>query len=336
MSVAVLTWAFRRDLPPSEKFVLVALADCADETGACWPSQSELREKTGLSERTVRDSVKALQARGLLVRAEVRRGDGSRRSDAYVLVGYSDRRAPPARLGDHWIFALPGMVAALAEHSANIAGAGAAESAIYRQDLPVDEGSDTRQMAPDQPADGAGPTGNGCRPYRQPLPVSKEPSSEPSSEPSNDDDAQARANADFQTDADWVRQMVEALGDPQLDRAGYWQLEAQNGHFRRTWAALGLTEAQMLAVARRWCNEKPDAPQGPKAMAQAMAAEARRGPKAQAGAQRAPLADRVAFWVERLRSGGYVAPSALTAEVRGAIVGQGFFTDAELCARGLT
>lgn len=347
MSVAVLTWAFRLDLPSSEKFVLVALADCADETGACWPSQAELREKTCLGERTVRDAVKALESRGLLVRAEVRRADGSRRSDVYVLVGCPTRRQPPARHGDHWIFALPAIASALAEHSANKAGETAADAAPNRQELPVAEGADNRQIAPDQPADFAAPTGKSCPTYRQDLPVSMEPSSEPSSEPSNDDDAQALANPDFQNEAatdaaqnaEWVRQMVEAVGDPDLARAGYWQLEAQNGHFRRTWAALGLSEVQMLAVARRWRNEKPEAPQGPKAMGHAMAAEARRSASgrtlAQAHAQRAPLSDRVNFWVDTLRKGGYVAPSALTAEVRGAIVGRGFFTDIELRARGL-
>jgi hypothetical protein len=40
-----------------EKLVLLALADCANDEGRCWPSASTLARKTGEGERTVRRAV---------------------------------------------------------------------------------------------------------------------------------------------------------------------------------------------------------------------------------------------------------------------------------------
>lgn len=55
-------WALR--LPPSEKFVLLALADNANDDGTCWPSVSTISGKTSLAERTVRGVIHRLQRTG--------------------------------------------------------------------------------------------------------------------------------------------------------------------------------------------------------------------------------------------------------------------------------
>ena len=45
-----MTWAWKQQLPPTDKYVLIALADHAnDEDFTCWPSLKHLRIKTGLS-----------------------------------------------------------------------------------------------------------------------------------------------------------------------------------------------------------------------------------------------------------------------------------------------
>lgn len=74
-----------RGLSPTEKLTLIALANYADENEQCWPSNRRLTEDTGLSERTVRDTIKALGARGLLTKTERLRPNGSRATDVVTL-----------------------------------------------------------------------------------------------------------------------------------------------------------------------------------------------------------------------------------------------------------
>ena len=60
-----------------EKLVLLALADCANDEGECWPSIATLRRKTGAGERTIQRSIDSLQKAGLLKRTIVT-GKGNR------------------------------------------------------------------------------------------------------------------------------------------------------------------------------------------------------------------------------------------------------------------
>lgn len=85
MSHTALHWAWALDLKTTDKFVMVALADLADEQNSCFPGQKTLAQMVGASERTVRGSVARLTDQGYLVRAERRRKDGSRSSDRYFL-----------------------------------------------------------------------------------------------------------------------------------------------------------------------------------------------------------------------------------------------------------
>lgn len=62
-------WAI--DLPDSQKIVLLALADCANDEGHCWPSMATLARKCSKGERTVQGVVKELVASGHLTREEV-------------------------------------------------------------------------------------------------------------------------------------------------------------------------------------------------------------------------------------------------------------------------
>lgn len=86
MSVRAMSAVFAvGGVTASEKLVLLALANCADEQMCCWPSQSRLARDTALSERTVRSVLAALEKRGLVSRRERRRDDGSRASDLITL-----------------------------------------------------------------------------------------------------------------------------------------------------------------------------------------------------------------------------------------------------------
>lgn len=71
MSVRIMTAVWRVSLPDSEKLVLLALADCANDEGHCWPSMRSLVAKCSKSDRTIQASIKALCEAGHLTRREV-------------------------------------------------------------------------------------------------------------------------------------------------------------------------------------------------------------------------------------------------------------------------
>src|SRR5690606_27480025 len=80
------TWVYKQDIRGAgRKFVLIALADIADENGYAFPGQKRLTRMTGQSERSVREHLEWLEENGYLRREQRRRPDGTRTSDAYYL-----------------------------------------------------------------------------------------------------------------------------------------------------------------------------------------------------------------------------------------------------------
>lgn len=71
MSVRVMTEVWALDLPDSQKIVLLALADSANDEGFCWPSMASLARKCSKGERTVQGVIKQLVEAGHLTRKEV-------------------------------------------------------------------------------------------------------------------------------------------------------------------------------------------------------------------------------------------------------------------------
>lgn len=70
MSIRIMSQVWEVDLPASEKLVLLALADCANDEGGCWPSMATLSSKCSKSERTIQTAIKALVAAGHVLRDE--------------------------------------------------------------------------------------------------------------------------------------------------------------------------------------------------------------------------------------------------------------------------
>lgn len=60
-----------QDLPSTDKLVLLALADWSDDQGRCWPSIAQLKEKCGLSERSVQTIIQRMVKAGHLSRQEI-------------------------------------------------------------------------------------------------------------------------------------------------------------------------------------------------------------------------------------------------------------------------
>lgn len=86
MSIQALTNALSiRGIAPSEKLLLLALANYADEHLRCYPSQQRLADDTCLSKRTVRTLLASMEERGMLSRESRIREDGSRGTDIITL-----------------------------------------------------------------------------------------------------------------------------------------------------------------------------------------------------------------------------------------------------------
>ncbi len=80
MSDRASAWAWRQHpKTTSQKLVLMAVADRADEDGECWPSLHWISEKCApMTERTVRRVITELAEQGFIAKAERRRrSDGS-------------------------------------------------------------------------------------------------------------------------------------------------------------------------------------------------------------------------------------------------------------------
>ncbi|WP_162527164.1 helix-turn-helix domain-containing protein [Sphingomonas solaris] len=70
MSIRIMSAVWSLALPDSEKIVLLALADCANDEGVCWPSMASLAAKCSKTDRTVQAAVKSLVVAGHLSRTE--------------------------------------------------------------------------------------------------------------------------------------------------------------------------------------------------------------------------------------------------------------------------
>lgn len=85
LSIRALKWAWHQPLPTTEKFVLLALADVADDVGICWPSIATIAERCAMSPRTVRRALRELISVVLIQSHSRHRGDGSTTSNRYCL-----------------------------------------------------------------------------------------------------------------------------------------------------------------------------------------------------------------------------------------------------------
>lgn len=78
MSVQAITWAYGlRGLTSGQKFALVTLCNRCDEDWSCYPSVKLIAEETGMSERTVREHLDALETIGAMKRDRTRNSDGT-------------------------------------------------------------------------------------------------------------------------------------------------------------------------------------------------------------------------------------------------------------------
>lgn len=86
MSIDATRWAWQQPVKPSQKLVLLTLADRADEHFNCYPSIQRMVNDTGLDRKTIIRSLQSLEDEGYIC---VRRTDGE--NNFYMLLGVQDR-----------------------------------------------------------------------------------------------------------------------------------------------------------------------------------------------------------------------------------------------------
>lgn len=75
MSIEAITWALAQKVDRSSaKFVLVAMANCADADMVCWPSISHLVDATCQDRKTVLENMKRLRDAGFIEATDEHRG----------------------------------------------------------------------------------------------------------------------------------------------------------------------------------------------------------------------------------------------------------------------
>lgn len=70
MSIEAINWAKKQRVSPTQKLVLLVLADCADSDGLAFPSMSYMEEVTGLSDKAIRNAKRAMMSAGFLVKKD--------------------------------------------------------------------------------------------------------------------------------------------------------------------------------------------------------------------------------------------------------------------------
>jgi hypothetical protein len=86
-------------LPPTQKFVLMAIADEANDDGYCFPSQGRLAEKCSINERSVRRMIGVSVAEGYVVVKHRFNKRGGRTSNGYQLTLKTPRTNCPGGPG---------------------------------------------------------------------------------------------------------------------------------------------------------------------------------------------------------------------------------------------
>ena len=86
MSFRMVNWAYEQDLPPSPKFLLVTIADKADDDGTTAAGVDFLAYETGISTRTVIRHLKQLEELDLLHKERREyKGFGGRKTNLTIL-----------------------------------------------------------------------------------------------------------------------------------------------------------------------------------------------------------------------------------------------------------
>lgn len=85
MSIEYINAVLGSELRGNKRMIMLVMAHHCDNDGMCWPSIRRVAEQAKASLRTVQRAINEFETKGLLIRDEQFRQDGSQRSSLYML-----------------------------------------------------------------------------------------------------------------------------------------------------------------------------------------------------------------------------------------------------------
>jgi hypothetical protein len=343
MSHAATNWAIQqRGLKPTTKIVLWHLCDRFNPDYGCFPTQDRLAHDCEISRATLNRHLDALERSGLIRRLpSIDPRTGRQRPTRYLLgfePGFTpggpgdpdpdpdlpfDPETPDLPCPD----LRPGADAENPRNDKGLAGNPSAgpcldlrHGSVYQSGAdPCLKNGDIRVSNRD------------TNPVREPLskPVKEE------------EDAQAREAISDEV----FGELLDALGLHPATLPGWWQGWPPRLHVQRWRNELGLTEAEIVAVAEASREEHPEPPDGPKALDRAMRRAAQRKrdeagrkrskPRCETAVAATPITDLIAFYAEVVNSERFLPGNAITNTMRDAMLARGLVTAERLAERGV-
>lgn len=169
-------------------------------------------------------------------------------------------------------------------------------------------------------------------PYINAEPVREEPVRE------EEERASARGENSFD---DFFTVLLAVCGYPSGEEVPvWWHGDGARAHVSRWIGSLGLSEDRVLDVARLFRAEKPERPQGPKALDRAMERAARvdrAGSKRAGSGKRGPASEdeQATFYADWVNSDRYLPHNAVSSRMARSLVERGLVTLERLKARGV-
>ena len=330
MSHKATLWAIeQRGLKPTTKIVLWHLCDRFNPDYGCFPSQARLAHDCEISRSTLNDHLDRLETAKLLRRVPRVDPVTKRQMPTRYILGFEDDGAPhdpePCPDSGHgdWL---------------QVGG----DDSTLGTDNPADPSPDIGHGNPPKAVSGFCPDPcpeNAESRVRNPdTNLVREPLSKPVKE---EEGAQACAAISDR----FFGEVLAALGLDATALPGWWQGWPPRLHVQRWRGELGLTEAEIVAVAEASRQEHPEPPDGPKALDRAMqraaqrkveaAGRKRRKPKAVPAPATKPITDLPAFYAKIVNADGYLPVSAISNTMRDAMLGRGLVTAERLRERGI-
>jgi hypothetical protein len=350
MSHDATNWAIKqRGLKPTTRIVLWHLCDRFNPDYGCFPSQDRLADDCEISRSTLNDHLAQLEAVGLLRRVPRIDPMTKRQLPTRYILGFEPSFTPvggtpcpemghggeqPPETIDTADTSRPDNPSGMSPCPESGHGVEVEAMSGNRPD-PCPENAESRVRNPD-------------------TNLVREPLSKPVKE---EEGAQAREAI---SDA-FFEELLVALGHDPAILPGWWQGWPPRLHVQRWRDELGLSEAEIVAVAGATREDHPAPPDGPKALDRAMQRAAQRlkqrgGPRvaqgvAAKGATTAsgsetrrrkrddgpqPSPDELAaFYADLVNSDRYLPPSAISNTLRDAMLARGLVTAERLRARGV-
>ncbi|MGO4917755.1 helix-turn-helix domain-containing protein [Pseudogemmobacter sp. W21_MBD1_M6] len=341
MSHAATNWAIqRRGLKPTTKIVLWHLCDRFNPDYGCFPSQERLAHDCEISRSTLNDHLGQLEAAGLLRRVPRIHPMTKRQMPTRYILGFEPGFTPhdpnPCPETGHGALPLDGMASedpSSCVESANQpdpcpeTGHGIAERPVSDFDPdPCPENGQSRVRNPDTNL------------VREPL---REPVKE-------EEDARGRETG-FD---DFFGELLQALGiDADGALPAWWQGWPARLHVQRWIDDLGMSEDQIIEVARKTRDTHPAPPDGPKALDRAMERAARRDAEAtnqttasgrtakrqrKRDAAPRPSDDQLAaFYAGMVNSDAFLPANAVSSAMCGLMLARKLVTPEQLRLRGV-